>query len=236
MKKQEHLLVYDGSFNGFLTGVYQAYEARMAVAGFRTRGEGQNALFAEPMRIATDIEKAQRVWSAIEKKQYQAAKRIYFAFLSERKGIECLLYRYIKALFTRQGPAVDGGFASLQLKLETLAGLVAQEKKQVEASVRFQPSAGAADVAMIRPRFNILPLVIKHFRSRQPHGNWILYDQKRNYGLFYRQNQMQMLRLSPEEASMLLRPAGLPYFTVSPAPRSGNRHRDSLAYQGNSAA
>lgn len=39
--------------------------------------------------------------------------------------------------------------------------------------------------ASFDPKYNVLPLVIKHFESRFADQHWIIYDTKRNYGFYY---------------------------------------------------
>src|SRR5690606_37948066 len=37
----------------------------------------------------------------------------------------------------------------------------------------------------IEPDFNVLPLIMKHFKDRYADQKWIIYDLKSGYGLFY---------------------------------------------------
>ena len=39
--------------------------------------------------------------------------------------------------------------------------------------------------ASIEPDFNVLPLISKHFKNRYADQQWIIYDLKRKYGLYY---------------------------------------------------
>ena len=101
--KNETTLLYDGSFNGFLTAVYVAFEERLHVVGIEKNEQGQNELFSETETIFTHVEKAKRVWNGVRQKSYNAITNIYFAYLSETKGIELMLYGYIKELMTPKG-------------------------------------------------------------------------------------------------------------------------------------
>ncbi len=246
------ILIYDGSFNGFLTAVYTAYELRLQVSGIRKRNESQEVLFAKNQEIKTDVDKARRVWQAIEQKNYQAVKKIYFAFLSERKGVEHLLYRYIQSLFARASDEDASALVRLYDGIEAMAYRVGQEKKKTEASLRFVNTDGSARIATISPRANILPLIAKYFRSRIPNGSWIVYDKKRKYGLYYHHHQMELLRLSNEEAARLALSAAQVHgdtswksgphrqATHSPVGKNFNMHQSrggrKFELQGNSAA
>lgn len=204
MKDHGHVLKYDGTFNGFLTVVYTAFKERIRLADINPSNENQNNLFADSRTIITDVDKARKVWYGIEKRHPQATKQIYFCFLSEQEGVEFLLYQYIKTLFGKPGESMNPATEGLSRKVGALSDRVAMEKRQTEASVHFQSTSGNANFALINPRFNILPLITKYFRTRLPEGNWILYDIRRGYGLHYHHHRMEQLHLSPEEAMMLL--------------------------------
>ncbi|GAK90081.1 hypothetical protein JCM19297_2093 [Nonlabens ulvanivorans] len=61
----------------------------------------------------------------------------------------------------------------------------------MEAFVRFHLIDEKTYYANIEPDFNVLPLIIKHFKTRYADQNWIIYDLSRNYGISYNQNEVQ---------------------------------------------
>ena len=87
------ILVYDGSFNGYLTAIFTAFEQKLVIADIQKDSQSQSGLFSDVETVYTDVDKAKRVWNGIEKKSNTTIKNIYFAFLSENPGIELLLYR-----------------------------------------------------------------------------------------------------------------------------------------------
>ena len=204
MIENSKILVYDGSFNGFLTSVYRAFESRIELADIRRRQDRQKSMFAEMVTVITETDKAKRVWNGIEKKNYKAVRSIYFAFLSEHKGIELLLYRYIRSLFKGPGDSEKEKESALSLKIDTLANLVGQEKKRLEAGLKLGQREEHTSLAVLNPRFDILPLVTRHIRTHFPDRSWVLYDKKRKYGLHFNRQQMKLHRLSPAETELLL--------------------------------
>ena len=82
------ILIYDGSFNGFLSAVYAAFEKRIQVSDIRKISHSQDGLFTETLNIRTNLDKAQKVWNGIGTKNKSAVKKCYFAFLSEYEGVE----------------------------------------------------------------------------------------------------------------------------------------------------
>ncbi|WP_417885830.1 TIGR03915 family putative DNA repair protein [Zunongwangia sp.] len=55
----------------------------------------------------------------------------------------------------------------------------------MEAFVRFELLKDDIFFAKINPDFNILPLILKHFKTRLADQKWIIYDLKRNIGSYY---------------------------------------------------
>lgn len=193
--KTSRTLIYDGSFNGFLTAVFCGFEQKLQQADIQKNGQAQNGLFTETETIFTNIEKAKRVWNGIRNRSNKAIKNIYFAFLSENKGIEPLLYHYIQKLMWTNGKKDTDYSDDCILKIEQLAHKVGREKHRMEAFVRFQLTKDEVYFANIEPDFDVLPLISKHFRSRYADQQWIIYDVKRNYGLFYNLQGVELISL-----------------------------------------
>lgn len=193
------ILIYDGSFNGFLTAVFKAFEERITIADIQRNGQAQNALFSDTETVFTQMDKAKRVWDGIQNKSNTAIKNIYFAFLSEYKGIELLLYRYIQKLFASQFSVHSDYSDAIVLKIGQLAKNVGREKHRMEAFVRFQLTKDAIYFAHIEPDCNVLPLISKHFRSRYGDQHWLIYDIKRKYGLYYNLQTVEIISLDLNE-------------------------------------
>ena len=188
-------LLYDGSFNGFLTTVYKAFDEKIKVTDIQKTSVAQRGLFSDTETVFTQMDQAKRVWSGIQKKSHTSIKNIYFAFLSEHKGIELLLYRYILKLFSRSELLHLNFTDDTVLKISQLAKSVGREKHRMEAFVRFQRTKDDIYFANIEPDFDVLPLISKHFRSRYADQQWIIYDVKRKYGIFYNLHSVEIISL-----------------------------------------
>ncbi len=192
-------LIYDGSFNGFLTAVFNGFEQKVPHADIQTQGQVQRGLFAETETIFTNMEKAQRVWNGIRNKSNTAIKHIYFAFLSEQSGIETLLYRYTQKLMARNGNSALDFSDDAVLRISQLAHKVGREKHRMEAFVRFQLTKDEIYFANIEPDYDVLPLISKHFRNRYADQQWIIYDLKRKYGLYYNLEKVEIISLDLQD-------------------------------------
>lgn len=192
-------LIYDGSFNGFLTAIFIAFEQKLPHADIQRKGQSQSGLFAETETIFTNIEKAQRVWNGVKNKSNTAIKHIYFAYLSEQSNIETLLYHYIRKLMGSKISGAHNFSDDCILKINQIAHKVGREKHRMEAFVRFQLTKDDVYFANIEPDFDVLPLISKHFRNRYADQQWIIYDVKRKYGLFYDLKTVEVISLDLTE-------------------------------------
>ncbi|MBU2946692.1 TIGR03915 family putative DNA repair protein [Zobellia uliginosa] len=193
-------LIYDGSFNGFLTAIFVAFDEKTRVADIQKKSASQSGLFSETESIFTQMDKAQRVWNGIDKKSHTAIQDIYFAFLSETKGVEMLLYSYIRKMFASTNSISSDFSDGTVLKISQLARSVGREKHRMEAFVRFQLTKDNIYFANIEPDFDVLPLISKHFRSRYADQQWLIYDFKRKYGIYFDLNKVEIITLDLDSA------------------------------------
>ncbi|MEM8762908.1 MAG: TIGR03915 family putative DNA repair protein [Bacteroidota bacterium] len=193
------ILVYDGSFNGFLTAVFVAFEEKLDVVDIQANGKEQSGLFSDTEIVFTNLPKAKRVWNGVKNRSNNAITNVYFAFLSETEGIELMLYRYIQKLMGgKQGKQSDFSDETM-LRIQQLSRSVGREKHRMEAFVRFHLTKDKVYFANIEPDFNVLPLISKHFRNRYADQEWLIYDVKRKYGIHYDLKQVELVSLKLDE-------------------------------------
>ncbi|WP_375240879.1 TIGR03915 family putative DNA repair protein [Polaribacter sp.] len=193
---QEKTLIYDGSFDGFLCCVFYVFEYKLKNAKIQNEFVLQNALFSENEKISTNKDKADRVWKGLKTKASTiSTTKIYYAFLSEQPGVENILLDYISYIF-KSNKKVDTDFTyDSVLKTSKIAKNVSREKHRMEAFVRFKLTKDAIYFANIAPDFNVLPLISKHFKSRYADQKWVIYDIKRNYGLYYDLEEVTIMQM-----------------------------------------
>ena len=194
---QEHTLLYDATFDGFLTCVFHIYELKLKTFTFQRPNNVQESLFGNTTEIITDLKKADRVWKGIKNKTSKTgSSRLFNAFLSEQSQIESLLLDYIQLAFKSSIP-IDCDFSNeTVLRVSQIAKSVGREKHRMEAFVRFKLTKDGVYFANIEPDFDVLPLISKHFESRYADQKWIIYDLKRNYGLYYDLKNVEVMQLS----------------------------------------
>jgi probable DNA metabolism protein len=81
------------------------------------------------------------------------------------------------------------------LRVAEMVRMIRREKHRMEAFIRFQKLQDETFYSAIEPDFNILPLLGKHFKNRYTDQKWIIYDMRRNYGLFYNLHAIEFIAL-----------------------------------------
>ncbi|MFK5973599.1 MAG: TIGR03915 family putative DNA repair protein [Flavobacteriaceae bacterium] len=185
-------LVYDGSFNGFLTSIFKAFEQKHAILDIQKNSEMANELFSNRSDVKTDIALAKNVWNAISEKKHMAIKKIYFSFLSESEGIEMKLYQYIKYIMGRLKQDQLSNINELISTLDILSSKVEKEKRRMEAFVQFQLTKENVYLVTINSKYNVLPLLSKHIKQHHKGKQWQIFDARRNYGISYYYGTLQI--------------------------------------------
>lgn len=194
------LLVYDNSFEGFLSAVFDVYEYKFNNVHFASAINYQKNIFDQAHEVHTDDAKATRVWKGLAQRlSNDAQQQIYRTFLSEQKDIEEVLLAYIQYAFKSSANIETDYSNQAVLTVTQTAKMVGREKHRMEAFIRFQQTKDDLYYAVIEPDFNVLPLLKKHFSERYADQQWLIYDTKRKYGLYYDKLQTDFVTMSFEE-------------------------------------
>lgn len=191
------LVVYDGSFEGFLTAVFDIYEYRFADVHFTPETNYQKNIFDKVHEVITNETKAARVWKGLQQRlSANALEQLYKTFLSEKANIESTLLQYIQYGFSST-TCIENNFSHpAVLTVTQTAKMVHRESHRMEAFIRFQLTTDGLYYAVIEPDFDVLPLIKKHFYERYADQQWLIYDARRKYGLFYDKEQVMPVSIN----------------------------------------
>ncbi|TWR26628.1 DNA metabolism protein [Mucilaginibacter achroorhodeus] len=195
-------LIYDGTFEGLLTAVFDVYAHKLDVVKLHQGEWLEGALFDEKMQVITDETRAGRVLKALKLKlSTLGVQRLYAAHLAEIPGEDNNLLGFIRyAIDTDENIEEDYGNRYV-MRVSEMVRMVRREKHRMEAFIRFQKLRDGSFYAAIEPDFNVLPLLIKHFRSRYADMKWMIYDLRRKYGIYYDLHDTQFITLDFAENS-----------------------------------
>ena len=196
------ILVYDGSFNGLLTTIFEIYNQKIQSPIIQPNSQNQQKLFGDIQQVITDVEKADRVRTRLRE---LAGKKdfydFYRAFLSEIRGVDNSLFEYCQTTF-KNGKAPSGDYGnSTVLKIAQAAKMVGREKHRMEAFIRFHLIDGGIYYANCEPDFNVLPLISEHFRKRYADQKWVIYDLKRDFGISYDLEKVEEITIQFDDPS-----------------------------------
>jgi probable DNA metabolism protein len=191
------ILVYDGSFSGLLTAIFEVYEYKILQPSISRCEAPSGSLFGSIHTVITDEEKSRRVYKKLQDRfSPNALKQLYAVFLSELKDVENVLLRYIRyALKTKD--AIENDFTNADvLFVQQVSRKVHREKHRMEAFVRFHLTKDELYYSIIQPDYNVLPLISPHFKERYADQRWLIYDGLRKYGLYYDGNRVEEIQMA----------------------------------------
>lgn len=183
--------LYDGTFEGFLTCIYEHYYTEKA-AGIYEESSYQSSLLQNSMQVKTDLFKAQKVYNAIQERISESdLQRVYYIFLSGIEEKDNIAFRYILLGFR-----IGKGISSLHsnpvvFTAQQTARKVAFEVHRLAGLVRFsalKTESGSITreilYSRLEPDHNVLELLGEHFSDRYKNDPFILHDARRHKGLF----------------------------------------------------
>jgi probable DNA metabolism protein len=200
--------IFDGSLEGLLCAVFEWFERKPGPITLTTEKRFQPDAFNAPFLVVNDTKKADRVWKALQKKLGKGwLRRYYCCFLSELPEAFTHLFEFSCNIFLSADGAEQNYGDPHVLAVTQIAKKVEREKHRMEAFIRFQQTADGYFYCGIDPDFNVLPLIMGHFKARYADQQWIIYDLKRNYGLHYDLQEVTEIHLAPEDRHRLKKPA-----------------------------
>lgn len=182
--------IYDGTFEGLLTAIYEAYYRPEKPDLIMNVEEYEADLFSRPVIITTDETKSKKVYRSIEEKiSEQALMHVYYAYLSDIKGIGTLIYHYLK-LGWQVGADIDSQLSREPVReMHAVYQRVSKERHRMLGLLRFRKLTGEIFFATFEPDHNIVGLIAPHFARRLSDQNWIILDIKRKLAAVYNQKE-----------------------------------------------
>ncbi|WP_435978795.1 TIGR03915 family putative DNA repair protein [Psychrobacter sp. DM4] len=184
------VLLYEPSFEGWLTAVYQVYDRKLQYnESLQLVAEDSYvpSLISTATSVNTDDEQAQRVLKKLNALLGPSGMRqILWGFLSEKDDIGTTLFHIVKYAidYPKRRILEDLGHLDV-LELAQTVKSVHREKHRMEAFVRFEHTTDDIYFARVEPDFNVLPIIGEHFRQRYQDQHWAIYDLARGYGIYY---------------------------------------------------
>ncbi len=168
---------YDGTFDGFLSVVFAAYDEKADVVAVTARESVQTAFEQTERVIATDEARARRVEAGMRRAfGGLAVHHIETGFWSGAADKDLILYRYIRAGFSLGRRVYDSLTHPDVLALTYLCRNISREEQRVRGFVRFSEMENGVFYASLAPRNSLVPLMMPHFADRFNIQPFLLHD------------------------------------------------------------
>ena len=171
------IVVYDGSFDGFLTAVFDYYNK---LGKIKIEKDTDQLSFLESIYVKTDPKKAERVIKSlkdnISNRFFLDVKR---AFKSFHKNKDTIIARLIKLAFIK-GVYVVNSANKYAIAFRKMLKNYGSEAHALKGLLRFREIQDGFLFAQYEANNFVLEDLSKHFLKRMPKEKFIIYDKNRN--------------------------------------------------------
>ncbi|GAB3920535.1 TIGR03915 family putative DNA repair protein [Larkinella terrae] len=179
-------LQYDGTYEGWLTAVFDIYAYKLEDVVFNKPGASSGLMFGSTHRVITDETKGERVWLGLQKRlSADGLKRLYKTFLADFEKPEETMWHFVRHVFNNSHNVEEDYSHPAVWEIRKTAKRVDREVHRMEAFVRFKLTRDHLYYAIIEPDCDVLSLISNHFESRFADQRWLIYDARRRYGIYY---------------------------------------------------
>ena len=190
---------FDGTMTGLLSCVFRAFEFKEFDVKVTANPQAQNGLFDDFIHVASNESQGQRVWQGLKQKVSSSSlKAFYYAFLSEKEQAFQNLFDFAVYVFQNQRPVDKDYGHHAVIGMSQWCKQVGREKHRMEAFVRFKKAKDGLFLSLVKPDFNVLPIISRHFKERYQDQRWLIYDEQRHYGIYYDLNDVHHIEMNAE--------------------------------------
>lgn len=170
-------LLYDGSFDGLMSAVYDAYRRRPRPTEILPESSCQTQLGQRYLTVTADPAKTDRVVRGIRTKIGEFAyEKIWLASLADVPDVSQAIYAYLQWGF-EIGSAIRLRLADDRvLALDKAVAIVTREAGHLREFLRFSEMEGGVFYGEISPRHQVLPLLMPHFAERFNDQPFVIRD------------------------------------------------------------
>ena len=201
-----NILLYDGSFEGLLTCIYDSFYSKESITGIYAVSDFYSPLLLgnNIVEVETDESKFSKVKTAIINKiDPFALKKIYLVYLSNYSEKGMLIFNYLKKAF-KLGKDTHLFLNINEIRLvDEINKRVNLESHRFKGFVRFNYINNKFLYASIEPDNDILELIIKHFTKRFSNELLIIHDVSREKAAVYNGKSYEIMPMNLEDYDTL---------------------------------
>ncbi|GHU60897.1 hypothetical protein FACS1894171_2830 [Clostridia bacterium] len=172
------ILVYENTWNGFLSAVFAAFSAKSEVR-LVNAGRFDGLSLYTTVRIEENPSHALRVEKGLNRLSRDMPEAVYKIWLTEFDGIEDRIVEALRLGFNLNRDPLPLLQHDCVKTIMEAHGKIVAEVCRFLGFVRFVRAPGELYVADIEPDCNILPLIAEHFHDRFRGQKFIIRDRRR---------------------------------------------------------
>lgn len=181
------ILVYDGSFEGFLSLVYEVYYKKLKPTKIYKTLPNE-IIFEEILEIQTSEENSTKVLKAIKTKfPKPIVEKILNIFMCDSRAFEVALLEFIIIGFKDTKQLFNINNSSV-FYLSNLEKELFKNVHKMYAFVRFEELDDDTLYAKLECKFNVVYFLAKHFLKRFNNQNFIIHDINRKIAFIKTKN------------------------------------------------
>jgi probable DNA metabolism protein len=188
-------LIYDGSFEGFLSLIFEVYQKKLHVENIYTTNSSCLLSF-DAYEISTNKECSTRVFQALKEKfAPKHFELIQTIFLCDKSKDDKQLLEYIILGFKNPKYLYNINLSCV-FQLRELQREYFRLVHRMNGFIRFEELEDKTLYASVEAKFNILPYLGKHFLKRLSSCNFIIHDRARKLAFIKNEDKIDLLQVA----------------------------------------
>ena len=199
-----HVFQCEDNLTGILTGVYDAWQGGKGYDGVRlTAGQEDPSLFCCYEEVASDVEKAQKVWNMVHRRMGEESQEMIARAAScpNPEKADAIFRMIVLGLYLPDGRETPRYLSRPEImkmmELGRKAGNIAMRYMEI---LRFEELENGVLLGKVDPEADVLTLMAPHFADRFPMENWMIYDRRRKKAVVHpKRKSWYLVEEIPEE-------------------------------------
>lgn len=192
------ILIYDSTFEGFLSLIYDVYYEKIQASNIY-KELPEEMIFEEIKYIQTNKEKYTKVLNAIKSNfSKQSVQKILNIFMCDSKDFEMALLEYIILGFKDKKQLLNINNTCV-FYLNSLEKELFKNVHKMYAFIRFEEINDNSLYAKLECKFNVLYFLAKHFLKRFNNQDFIIHDINRKLAFIKISNDFSIQKVADFE-------------------------------------
>ena len=185
-----NMYLYDNKFTSLVTLILYLLDLKINPSNIVSEDNYEINLLDEPIYLELEKIDLIQIRNKLSNKCFHI---IYYAFLSNNKNKEMIIYAFLKHYFIYKEKVYYYRNIDSVNDILKLCHKVGNEAHKMKGFLRFKLMKNNFYYANIEPTNNIISILANHFKKRLKNEYWIIHDNIRDIYALYDQNKVYYL-------------------------------------------